>query len=160
MVETNARALRAHDRFQETEPDVFELRSLSFDGWVRVGEDEIVLVQEVPTLDATVEGETVAPVVEDGWYETFERRLEDATKVTTGDVAEPVVTRDGETIRIETRIAVGPSAAPDEAVAIASYVEGTWVEGIIPGYDYDDRVQSIRNRARTNAQGPPADEGR
>ena len=153
MSETNADAVRKHPKFVESTDGVFDLEGLEFEGWVRVSNGELALVQEVPTLNATVEGETVAPVVEDGWFETFERRLEDAGNVTDGDVSDPVVTRQGETVRVETRIREEPQRAADEAVAVANYVEGTWIEGIIPGYEYDERVSAIRDRARENAQG-------
>mgnify|MGYP006294282923 CR=1 FL=1 len=83
---------------------------------------------------------------------TFERRIEDVSGVVEAPMDEPAVQRDGDVIRIETRIAVGDHAKPDEILAAANYIEGTWVEGIIPGYDYDDRVQAIRNRARQQAR--------
>lgn len=144
----------AHPQFTAQESAVYSLEGFDFEAWVRVGEDEVVLVEELPMLDAAVEGETVAPVVEDGWYETFERRVEDVTSLLQGDLDEPKVARDGDRIRVEIRIEAGEQA-PDDAIAAANYVEGTWVEGIIPGYTYNEAVQAIRNRAQENAEGQP-----
>ncbi|MFB6266780.1 MAG: DUF5813 family protein, partial [Halodesulfurarchaeum sp.] len=129
------------------ESDVYEVTDLTFRAWVRPG-PEPVLVAEVPTLDAVVEGETVAPVVEEGWFETLDRRLTDAPGVVDGRAEAPTVTRSGETIRIEVPMTAEGTQAPEDAVALATYIEGTWVEGIIPGYEYEDRIQSIRERAR------------
>jgi hypothetical protein len=36
----------------------------------------------------------------------------------------------------------------DDAAAIINYVEGTYVQGIIPGYDYVDPVAGLVDRAR------------
>jgi hypothetical protein len=141
----------AHPRFDRREAGVYALEGMDFEAWVRIDEGAIVVVDEVPTLDATVVGETVAPVVQEGWLETFERRVEDVSGVVDAPVDDPEVHRDGDVIRIETRIAVGDGADPADAIAAANYVEGTWVEGIIPGYEYDDRVSAIRERGRQNA---------
>ncbi|MFW5938219.1 MAG: DUF5813 family protein, partial [Halanaeroarchaeum sp.] len=43
-------------------------------------------------------------------------------------------------------------AAGDDVVAVVSFVEGTLMQGIIPGYDYEERIQRLRERARENAQ--------
>lgn len=152
MTEPQAAAFEAHPRFERTADGVFAIEALDFEGWVRLDEGAVVLVEEVPTLDATVEGETVAPVVEDGWFETFERRVADVTGVVEAVVADPVVHREGDVIRVETRIPAENDGLPDVAIAAANYIEGTWVEGIIPGYEYDERVRSIRSRARHHAK--------
>lgn len=144
----------AHPQFTAQETGLYSLDGFDFEAWVRLGEDEVVLVEELPMLDATVEGETVAQVVEEGWYETFERRVADVTSLLQGDRGAPKVARDGDRIRVETRIEAGEQA-PDDAIAATNYVEGTWVEGIIPGYDYNDTVQAIRDRAHENAEGRP-----
>lgn len=152
MTDGHASAFEAHPRFERREDGVYALEQMDFEAWVRIDEGAVVLVEEVPTLDATVVGETVAPVVAEGWLETFERRIEDVSGVVEAPMDEPEVHRDGDVIRIETRIAVGDRGKPDEVLAAANYIEGTWVEGIIPGYEYDDRVQAIRNRARQQAR--------
>lgn len=152
MTDGHASAFEAHPRFERRDAGVFSIGGMDFEAWVRIDEGAVVLVEEVPTLDATVVGETVAPVVSEGWLETFERRIEDVRGVVEAPMDDPEVHRDGDVIRVETRIAVGDHEIPDEALAAANYIEGTWVEGIIPGYEYDDRVQSIRNRARQQAK--------
>lgn len=154
MTAGTAAAFESHGRFVHDEGEVFDISGLDFEGWVRVGAEEIVLVQEVPMLDATVVGETVAPVVEDGWFYTFERRVGDVTNVTKVDLGEPSIDREGEKVHIEVRLQAGDEG-PEAVIAAASYIEGTWVEGIIPGYVYDETVQSIRIRARQNAQDQP-----
>jgi hypothetical protein len=155
MSEPHADAFASHPRFERTAEGVFEIDGLDFEAWVRLDEGAVVLVDEVPTLGATVVGETVASVVEDGWFETFERRVTDVSGVVDADVDDPVVNRDGDRVRVETRIPVEDGGDPSVAIAAANYIEGTWVEGIIPGYEYDDRVQAIRNRARQNASDGP-----
>lgn len=151
---TEIGGFEAHPRFLEREDGTFALQRTDFEAWVRIGETEVVLVQELPMLDATVTGETVAPVVEEGWFETFERRVEDVTTVVEAQIEAPEVDREGDVIHVETRIGKTHDA-PEVAVSATTYIEGTWVEGIIPGYDYDEQVQSIRNRARQNAEEGP-----
>jgi hypothetical protein len=135
---------RRHD-YEEQEPDTFAVREVKFAATVTVGE-RVDLELELPTLDGTVVGETVAPVVEEGWEETFERRVADVTGVV-DPVSGPRVTVAGETVRV--RMALR-AEAPDVAEAVrhaVDFVETTWIEGIVPGYDYDERVRAIRNRA-------------
>jgi hypothetical protein len=146
-----AAAFRARSDFRESGEDTFTLEGLDFDGEVVIAEGTATLEQELPTLDATVIGETVAPVVEDGWLETFERRVGDVTGVTADDIGEPTVRREHETVHV--RIDVGGAEDPPAAARhAATYVEGTWVEGIIPGYDYEARVQAIRERAMSTGE--------
>ncbi len=151
MTDGHVSAFEAHPRFDRGEDGLFAIEGMDFEAWVRIDEGAVVLVEEVPTLDATVVGETVARVVAEGWLETFERRIEDVSGVVETPMDEPEVQRDGDVIRIETRITVGTRGNPEEILAAANYIEGTWVEGIIPGYEYDDRVQAIRDRARQQA---------
>jgi hypothetical protein len=42
--------------------------------------------------------------------------------------------------------------AADDALALVNYVEGTWFQGVVPGYDYVEKVQSMREQAAQNAQ--------
>ncbi|MFB6110085.1 MAG: DUF5813 family protein [Halodesulfurarchaeum sp.] len=142
-----AAAFRSRAEFRERESGGFDLESTDFESRVRI-EDGPVLVQELPTLDATVVGETVAAVVEEGWEETFRRRARDVDRVLDSPDAEPEITRDGDTLRVRIELPSDQAEAPEAALAAANYVEGTWVEGIVPGYDYDERVRAIRDRAR------------
>lgn len=150
-----APALVAHGRFEDRQDGLVPTRT-TFDARVLVEDDVVRIVNEVPTLDAAVADETVAPVVEDGWYDTFERRVERIDGVTASDdVTVTSVERDETTITVETELVASPGTVADDAIAVISFVEGTWIEGIIPGYDYVDTVAHVRQRARQNAQESP-----
>ena len=99
----------------------------------------------VPTLDAAVVGETVADVVEDDWFRTFEARLDGLDGVTRGTTGDPVSRRAGRSIVVE--VTVEGDAPADDALALVNFVEGTWFQGVIPGYDYREDVQAVREQA-------------
>ena len=103
-----------------------------------------------PTLDDVVVGERVATVVEDGWYETFTLRLEDAEQATqVVDVLDISAERSTETVTVDIRAVAPPTEATIEDLrALVEYVEGTWVEGMIPGYDYREPAATLLDRAR------------
>ncbi|MFC6615842.1 DUF5813 family protein [Halopenitus salinus] len=104
----------------------------------------------VPMLDAVTE-DAVAEVVEDGWFDTFERRIEDVSGITrrSRDL-DPGVRRDGDDIVVEVSLAdANPERGVEDARAFVDFVEGTYVQGIIPGYDYADPVAGLLSRART-----------
>lgn len=151
MTENGVAAFRAAPSYQEQETGVFEVRRLDFEGTVTVSEGTVRLVQEVPTLDSTVENETVAPVVEAGWEDTFERRVEDVTNLVSALTGEPEVTKAGGLLRVTMTFEGKPSALPEAVRNAANYVESTWVEGIIPGFEYNEQVQAIRDRATETA---------
>jgi len=155
MTETSGRVVRAfrdHDSFERAD-DGFESTTTPFDAVVEASErdgriDYVVRVR-VPSLSAAVEGE-VATVVEEGWLETFELRVADADGVVRGDhdfdpdvdlAAEEVVVEFAFTDSNERR-------GVDDAAAVINYVEGTYVQGIIPGYDYVDPVARLVDRAQ------------
>ncbi|MFB6093879.1 MAG: DUF5813 family protein [Halanaeroarchaeum sp.] len=147
------RALSAHDRF-EGRATGFVPTGITFDATVRVEDGTVTIEQTLPTLDAAVVGETVAPVVEDGWFETLDRRVRDVGGVTKADdVRVTRVSRGEGSVTVRTALEASPGTIGDDALAVVSYVEGTWVEGIIPGYDYVDTVEDLRETARRNAQG-------
>ncbi|MFP4530969.1 MAG: DUF5813 family protein [Halodesulfurarchaeum sp.] len=146
MSEPLAAPFRDRPDFHETDPGVFAVDALEFEARVTVEGETATLVQELPTLDGTVVGETVAPVVAAGWEETFERRVADVTGVV-DPVAGPTVETDGETVRVTMELADGGKPVAEAVRHAVDFVESTWVEGIIPGYDYDERVRRIRNRA-------------
>ncbi|MFW6003865.1 MAG: DUF5813 family protein [Halanaeroarchaeum sp.] len=152
MTDGIERALSAHPRFEETGSQ-FVPTQTTFDARVRVTDGTVRIENDLPTLNAVVENETVAPVVEDGWFETFERRVTDAEGVTrTDDVDVRAVEREAATVTVVTEIEPSPGTTGEDVVAIVSFVEGTWMEGIIPGYEYVPKVQRVRDRARRNAQ--------
>lgn len=144
-----------HSSFERSEGESFLVASTPFDAVVEVGETEDRMVGsfrvevQLPMLDAVVIGETVAPVVEDGWYETLERRLADAHKVTRTDTATQAdVSREGDTVVVAFTFQDGdPENAPEDAKAFVEFVEGTWVQGAVPGYEYDDPVAELLDRA-------------
>ncbi|WP_135828055.1 DUF5813 family protein [Halorussus halobius] len=113
---------------------------------------EYRVVVRVPTLDAVVEGETVAPVVQDGWFDTLDRRLADAHTVADAEVAAaPTVEREGESVVVTVAFERDdPERAAEDAKAVVEYVEGTWVQGLVPGYDYREPAASFRERATQN----------
>lgn len=148
-------ALAEHAAYERGEAG-HELTTTPFDAVVETEEGEQGTVYHVtvtvPTLDAVVEGESVADVVEDGWFETLELRLESPEQVTTGqDAIDSDVDRTGSEIRVVmTFESSNPDPAAQNAKALVEFVEGTWVQGIIPGYDYGEPASSLLNRATRN----------
>ncbi|WP_205427157.1 DUF5813 family protein [Halorussus sp. MSC15.2] len=150
------RAFRQHPHFERTGDGEFGTPEKPFENVVTVadadeGSHRYEVVARTPMLDAVVEGETVADVVEDGWFETLELRLEDAHTVANADAAPPEIEREGDevvaTVEFES---ADPEQAAEDALAIAEFVEGTWVQGIIPGYEYREPAAGLRERAQQN----------
>lgn len=162
----------AFERIDEYE---FEATATPFDATVHLSESDgrvaVRITVSMPTLDAVVTGETVAPVVEDGWFETLELRLEDAHAVTTAeDVSEsqsdsastserprsedadpPTVEREAETVTMTLTFRTGaPDRAVEDARAVVDYVEGTWLQGVIPGYEYEEPAAGMVEKATQN----------
>jgi hypothetical protein len=141
----------------------------------------------VPALNGVTEGD-VADVVADGWYDTFRRRIEDVGGLTRGDHdLSPVVTRirnegdgrsagggsgdgagdgsgdrgdpNGGRVVVEFEFDdIDPDRGLDDAAALINFVEGTYVQGVIPGYEYAEPVTGLLSRAQT-AAGGDADAG-
>ncbi|MFW6318318.1 MAG: DUF5813 family protein [Halorubrum sp.] len=162
------RALEDHDAFEATDggydlsTTVFETRvtATAAEG-ERDGEFSVEVV--LPTLDAAVAGETVAPVVEDGWFETLERRLEDTFTVahTTSHEAPRVEREDDEVRVILEYVSWDAREGVEDAKALVEYVEGTYAQGIIPGYEYRGAAATLLENAQARGQraadgdGPP-----
>ncbi|WP_396611700.1 DUF5813 family protein [Haloferax sp. S1W] len=151
------RAFGDHGSFEHDGDRTFVSTTTHFDGHVTVaqrddGKIEFDVSVRIPMLSAVVE-EGVADVVEDGWYETFELRMADVNGVTAGDhELDPAVTRLEDEALIETSFAdINERRGVDDASAVIDYVEGTFVQGIIPGYDYTEPVTNILSRAQENA---------
>jgi hypothetical protein len=161
------RAFREHPDFEQVDDDRFRTPEKPIPGVVTVipnadaddaeeaGADDTHhyrVVVRTPMLDAVVEGETVAEVVEDGWFETLELRLEDVdTVVNTDSATPPEIELEGDEVVITVEFdRKDPELAAEDALAVVEYVEGTWVQGIIPGYDYSEPAASLRERARQN----------
>lgn len=152
-----AGAFREQPGFHERGEGVFEFEALDFEGRVTLDGDTVHLHLELPTIDTAVIGETVAPVVAEGWFKTFERRVGDVSTAISGPVGEPRVEEGDGTVHVRIEIggnSHGGSNLAETARHAANYVESTWVEGIIPGYDYESRVQAIRDRAMSTGEEP------
>jgi hypothetical protein len=154
-------AFASHAAFEPTDGG-FEYVKTPFDATVSVEDREdgsyaVHVVVRVPMLDAVVAGESVADVVEDGWYETFERRMADAFDVARSDGGPPAVERDAENESIVVELSFETrdvGRAVEDAAALVEYVEGTYVQGVIPGYDYREPVAGLLDRARQAAEEP------
>jgi hypothetical protein len=143
----------AHEAFERRGDRTFVQVTTPFDATASiVGRDGGVQVHVTATLeslDAAVAEETVPKVVEAGWFETFERRLGDATTVT-GDQDDPIpdVTRGEGTVTVEVSFDSSGDQAVTDAKAVVDFVEATWVQGLVPGYEYDEPAASLLGRAR------------
>ncbi|WP_251342612.1 DUF5813 family protein [Haloplanus halophilus] len=152
------RAFRDHDAFEAAEDGRFEATTTPFDAVVRAAESEGRIDYEVevraPSLSAAVEGD-VAAVVEEGWLETFELRVADADGVVRGDHDfEPTVRLTDAEVIVEVSFTdIDERRGVDDAAAVVNYVEGTYVQGIVPGYDYTGAVARLIDRARQGAEG-------
>lgn len=159
------RALEEHDAFERVREEedeaaraVFAQQTTPFDGTVYLqpagGVVAYQVTVRVPSLDSMVRGETVAPVVSEGWLDTFALRLEDVGGAVRSDPEPPLVRRDAaeDAVVVETAFETGIAArGADDAKAVVDYVEGTYVEGIVPGYDYREPVAGLLDRAVGNA---------
>ncbi|MFD1598204.1 DUF5813 family protein [Halobellus rarus] len=157
-VERARRAADRHESLEAREADRYAVTTTVFDADVEVGsaggEATFSVAIRVPLLDA-VTADRVAPVVEDGWFDTFTLRLEDVDGVLRGsdDVAVDVERADDEAV-VHVAIAdLDANRAAEDAVAVVEYVEGTYVEGVIPGYDYTEPVTDLIQRAADTAGG-------
>ena len=156
------RAFRDHNAFEEIETARYESVVTPFEGVVDVdaGDDgrlQFHVTVRVPMLDEVTE-DHVADVVEDGWYETFALRIEDIGGVTAADHdLDPTVEREGREAVVRVSFAdINERRGVDDAGAVIDYVEGTYVQGIIPGYQYTDPVTSVVDEARQAGGNSPS----
>ncbi len=154
------RALATHAGF-ERDGDAFVATATPFEATVRLDAADAAVRYEaelaLPTLDAVVADERVAPVVEEGWFETFERRLADLDGALRADASAPTVERDaaGRTVVVRSAYeSARPDHGADDAAALVGYVEGTYLEGVIPGYTYREPVAGLLDRARDRSGAP------
>ncbi|AGB36316.1 DUF5813 family protein [Natronococcus occultus] len=153
------RELEDHDAFAERE-NGYELTTTVFETTVTATDADgkrdgrFRVVVSLPGLDAAVADETVAPVVEDGWFETLERRLADTFTVAhTSTHEEPTVERDGETVRVTLEyVAWDAGEGVADAKALIEYVEGTYAQGLIPGYEYRGPAATLLENAQGRGQ--------
>lgn len=149
MPESVTAAFDAHEAY-ERDGDEYELTTTTFDGRVRASETdgwatEYTVVVRTPMLSSVVDGE-VGPDLEAGWFDTLALRVEDA----------PGAVRDSVDLdRLDVHEELGDAVvvfefsrgsadrAPAIAKALAEYVEGVYMEGIVPGFDYGTPVDSM-----------------
>jgi hypothetical protein len=151
------RAFEGHDAF-ERDGEWFEVTTTKFDGRITAKETEewalsYILEVRAPMLSEAAE-ETVGPAVEDGWFETYELRLADATMALREDLTltdQRVVEEAGDAVAIFEFEFENADRVPKMAKAIAEYVEGTYMEGIVPGYEYGPPVSSLLSKARQSS---------
>lgn len=148
------RAFNDHGSYEQTDETTFRSTGTAFDGVVEAapaedGQIRFDVTVTVPTLNA-VTSERVAEVVEDGWYETFERRVRDVSGIARGTPEyDPSVHRNGSDIVVEASLSdINETRGVDDASAFLTYVEGTYVQGIIPGYEYTGSVSELISSAR------------
>ena len=151
LVRAAERELSAHGAF-EARDDGFAVTTTPFEAAVSVEETnggvDFRVEVRVPTIDAAVADEAVAPVVREGWFETFDRRLQDVDGALYASVDEPLVSLRAESVEVEAGFhSSRPPQGVEDAKALVDYVEGTYMEGIIPGYDYDEPVAGLLDRA-------------
>ncbi len=152
------RAFRDHASFERVDEDAFESLTTAFEARVAVTPKEdgvltFAVTVRVPMLDA-VTADSVAPVVEDGWFETFQLRMEDVGGVTRRDRdVSPAVRREDDAAVVEMSFEDRDERrGVDDAGALIDYVEGTYVQGIIPGYEYTDPVSELLSRAYQSSE--------
>lgn len=153
------RAFDYHDAF-DSDDGGYLVTTTAFEGHVTAvdGPDYFsayTVTVRVPTLDGAT-ADDVGDAVEDGWLETLERRLEDAPKATRADVELDTfdVERDGEDVYVTFGFEWGNAdKAADIAKTFVEYVEGTYVEGIVPGYDYVGAVSNLVESASQEGGG-------
>lgn len=171
MPERASRAFESHGRFASADGG-YALTTTDFDSRVTAtttetatptasaGETDESAIRytvtvRVPMLSAAVR-ESVGPSVEEGWFETLSLRLEDAAAATRNEVAidQYALERDG-TAAVARYVFEWDNAdtAPDLAKAIIEFVEGTYLQGVVPGYEYRDPVAGMLARARQDDAG-------
>lgn len=141
-------AFARHESY-ENGPVGYVLTTTAFEGVVTAradgGETVYTVSVSVPTLSGAT-ADDVGSAVEDDWFETLARRLEDAPKAT-GSAVELdgcSVERSVDTVTVEYTFRwETPSRAADIAKTFIEYVEGTYVEGIVPGYEYEPPVSDL-----------------
>ncbi|WP_415382782.1 DUF5813 family protein [Halosimplex sp. TS25] len=153
-------AFEAHDAFTAGE-DGYKLTTTDFDATVTASEradyaTDFEVTVEVPTLDSAVTDGEVGDAVQRGWLDAMERRLEDAPMATRAsvDLDEFGVTAEGGTVVVTYEFSFGDA---DRAAAVGKtfieYVEGTYVESVVPGYEYDGVVADLLGAAATGSDG-------
>ena len=153
MPDDAANAFESHDAYEQT-PKGFTVSTTAIEGVVTATESKgtsaaYTVSVRVPTLQAVTVDE-VGPAVREGWLETLERRLADAPVATRASVdldAFEVSTAEN-TVRVTYEFTFDdPRQAATVAKTFVEYVEGTYVEGVVPGYEYESPVTDLLQTA-------------
>lgn len=155
------RAFEAHEAFERAGSEAFDLTTTRFGVRVTASETDdwalrYTVTVRAPMLSTAVVDETVGPAVEEGWFDTYELRLEDATGAVRHDVDltdYEVVERGGDAVATFEFEWGNADQAPVIAKAIAEYAEGTYAEGVVPGYEYGPPVSDLLSSARQTGDG-------
>jgi len=153
------RAFEGHDAF-ERDGRWFEVTTTRFDGRVTAEETDewahsYTVEVRAPMLSSAIEGD-VGPAVEDGWFDTYELRLEDTGMAVRQDVdftEYRLLKEAGDAVAVFEFEWNNADHVPEMAKAMTEYVEGTYMEGIVPGYEYRPPVSELLSRARSGADG-------
>jgi len=153
------RAFEAHEAFERADDGWFGLTTTRFGARVTAtGTDEWALRYTVtvraPMLSTAVVGEAVGPAVEEGWFDTYELRLEDTDMAVRQDVAFDdyrLVEEADDAVAVFEFEWENADHVPEMAKSMTEYVEGTYMEGIVPGYEYRPPVSELLSRARSGA---------
>jgi len=147
----SADAFANHDAF-EADGSGYRLTTTVLDGHVEIDEGEPPTYRvrvTAPTLDAAAVDD-VGDVVSLDWFETLERRLEDAPKATRVAVSLDrfeTHERDEQVVVLYEFQWANAKTAADVAKTFVEYAEGTYVEGIVPGYEYRSPVADLLSAA-------------
>ena len=116
---------------------------------------EYLVEATVPSLDAVIVEESISDSLLEGWAEPFERRLRDVEQAWSS-MSDVIVECDwdrDEFIASFRFSRVSDAPAPtDDIVALVGYLEGTYLQGIIPGYEYSEPVSGMLEQARDRAE--------
>jgi len=148
------RAVDSHRAFEsDADAETIVSTTTAFDGVVDAASTadgvSFSVTVTVPMLN-TVTDDELASIVEDGWYETFERRVTNVGAIfRTERALTPQATHDDhEAVVTATLTDTNVERGVDDAAALIDFVEGTYVQGIIPGYTYTDPVAGLLEQAR------------
>jgi hypothetical protein len=152
------RAFDRHDALEQ-DGDGFVVTTTVFRGRVtavgRADSPVYTVTIQAPTIQTATAGD-VGEAVADGWFDTLCRRLEDAPTATRADVDLETFTveRDGEEVYTTYGFEWdSPDRAADIAKTFVEYVEGTYVEGVVPGYEYEPPVADLLDSASQGGGG-------
>ncbi|GAB7018523.1 DUF5813 family protein [Halostagnicola bangensis] len=158
------RELESHDAFTPRDDgDGHQLETTVFETIVTADEGEgkrdgkFHVTISVPTLSAATNddaGPSVDQIVEDGWFETLERRLEDTFSLAhTSTHEEPTLERGSDEVRVILEyVAWDAGEGVEDAKTLIEYVEGTYAQGIVPGYEYEGEAAALLENAQSQGQ--------